>query len=207
MPGPPDMTRSAATPGTMPEHQPSGGPPAGRLGMILFLAALGVLFASSMTGYLVVRSQAVAWPPAGSPRLPGGLWLSTLLLLASSGSMQLALSGAKAGKAAALRNGLTVTLVLGLVFLANQLLNWQHFLTAHHLPPQKNLYAFTFYLLTGLHAAHVVGGLAALGVTVAHAGQGRYSPADHAGVEYMSMYWHFLGAVWLVMFGVLLVAA
>jgi cytochrome c oxidase subunit 3 len=175
--------------------------------MILFLAALGVLFAASMTGYLVVRSRAVAWPPEGSPRLPGGLWLSTLVLLASSGTMHWALGAAKAGKQAALRHGLVVTLALGLAFLVNQLLNWQHFLTAHNLPPQKNLYAFTFYLLTGLHGAHVVGGLAALGVTIAHAGQRRYTPTNHAGVEYASMYWHFLDAVWLVMFGVLLVAA
>jgi cytochrome c oxidase subunit 3 len=175
--------------------------------MILFLVALGVLFAASMAGYLVVRSRAVTWPPEGSPRLPGGLWLSTLVLLVSSGTMFLAQGAAKAGKRTALRNGLLATLGLGLLFLLNQLLNWQHFVTAHHLPPQRNLYAFTFYMLTGLHAAHVIGGLAALGVTTAHAGQGRYTAADRAGVDYMSMYWHFLGAVWLVMFVVLLFAA
>ncbi len=202
-----ESNRSPAKTGA-PEAGPTGGGlTAGRLGMILFLAALGMLFVASLTGYLVVRSRAVTWPPEGSPRLPGGLWLSTLVLLVSSGTMFLAQGAAKAGRDKALRNALIGTLGLGLLFLLNQFLSWQHFVTAHHLPPQRNLYAFTFYMLTGLHAAHVIGGLAALTVTAAHAARGRYRPADHAGVEYMSMYWHFLGAVWLVMFLVLLSAA
>ena len=181
--------------------------PEARLGMILFLAALGMLFAATMTGYLVVRSRAAQWPPAGSPPLPGGLWISTLILLVSSASMQWALHAARAGKTAALRHGLHLTLLLGLVFLANQQHNWRHFLTADHLPPQANLYAFTFYLLTGLHGAHVIGGLIGLGITVGRATQGRYARESHGGIERMAMYWHFLGAVWVVMFLVLLTAA
>jgi cytochrome c oxidase subunit III len=180
--------------------------PDARLGMFLFLAALGMLFAATLTGYLVVRTRAGAWPPAGSPRLPGGLWLSTVVLLLSSGTMQRALVAARAGREAALRNALHLTLILGLVFLANQQYNWQHFLAAHHLPPQANLYAFTFYMLTGLHSAHVIGGLVGLAFTVGRAGQGRYTAASWAGVERMTIYWHFLDAAWLVMFFLLLVA-
>lgn len=180
---------------------------AGKLAMRLFLIALGVLFAASMAGYLVVRLRAAEWPPAGSPRLPGGLWISTLLLLGSSGTMAGALAAIRDGHSAALRNWLYATGLLGVAFLVSQVLAWQSLVTTHHLPAQKNLYAFTFYLLSGLHGAHVLGGLVPLGITAARAARQRYTAASHEGVEYLSMYWHFLDAVWLVMFVVLMLAA
>jgi cytochrome c oxidase subunit 3 len=177
------------------------------LGMRLFLLALGMLFAAAMVGYLVVRLRAPEWPPAGSPRLPGGLWISTAVLLLSSGTMAAALGAARNGRAAAARNAFLITFVLGVVFLISQFVNWQHLVVAHHLPANKNLYAFTFYLLSGLHGAHVVGGLIPLAITTVRAGRGRYTSRDHAGAEYMSMYWHFLDVVWILMFVVLQVAA
>jgi heme/copper-type cytochrome/quinol oxidase subunit 3 len=66
-----------------------------------------------------------------------------------------------------------------------------------------SLYAFGFYVLTGLHALHVIGGLVPLGITTAHARRGAYTASSHAGVDFIAMYWHFLGAVWLVLFVVL----
>jgi heme/copper-type cytochrome/quinol oxidase subunit 3 len=59
---------------------------------------------------------------------------------------------------------------------------------------------FTFYLLTGLHALHVIGGMVLLGAVTAKAFAGRYSATYHPGVTYAAMYWHFLDVVWLVMF-------
>ncbi|MFH1681903.1 MAG: cytochrome c oxidase subunit 3 [Candidatus Eisenbacteria bacterium] len=67
------------------------------------------------------------------------------------------------------------------------------------------LFGFTFYMLTGLHAAHVLGGLIALAVVTARAHRGAYSAADHAGIELCARYWHFLDIVWIVLFAVLLV--
>jgi cytochrome c oxidase subunit III len=175
--------------------------------MKLFLVALGVLFAASMVGYLVVRLRAPAWPPAGSPRLPGGLWISTALLLLSSLTMHLALGQARRGRSTPLRNWLLLTSLLGFFFLVSQILNWVRLVTVAHLPAQANLFAFTFYMLSGLHGAHVLGGLIPLGITAAHAHRGRYTAEEHEGVVHLSMYWHFLDVVWLVMFAVLMVAA
>jgi cytochrome c oxidase subunit 3 len=121
--------------------------------------------------------------------------------------MAAALGAARSGRPSAARNGLLVTFALGVVFLVSQVLNWQHLIVAHDLPAQKNLYAFTFYLLSGLHGAHVIGGLVPLGIATVRAGRGRYSAESHAGVEYISMYWHFLDVVWIVMFLVLQIAA
>lgn len=204
---PPGGTALAAPPAPSAPPAPPAASRLGRLGMTLFLVALGVLFAASMVGYLVVRLRAATWPPEGSPRLPAGMWVSTTILLLSSLTMHLALARARRGHAAALRNWLLTTACLGAAFLASQLLNWSHLIAGHHLRAQANLYAFTFYMLTGLHGAHVVGGLIPLGLTATRANQGRYTPESHEGIVHMSMYWHFLDAVWLVMFVVLMAAA
>lgn len=193
-------------PPSAPEGRVSG-MSAGKLGMFLFLVALGMLFAASMVGYLVVRLRAPSWPPAGSPRLPGGLWISTLVLLASSLTIHLAVRSARAGMPGRTRNWLGTTTLLGLAFLVSQILNWAHLVLAQNLPVQANLYAFTFYMLSGLHGAHVLGGLIPLGITAVRAGRGRYTSDSHEGVQYVSMYWHFLDGVWLVMFTVLMIAA
>jgi cytochrome c oxidase subunit III len=198
-------------PGDRPAAPSPAAPPGslrlGRLGMKLFLVALSVLFAASIVGYLAVRLRAPAWPPEGSPRLPGGLWVSTVILLVSGLTMRLALGQARRGRSRELRNWLLITGLLGVSFLISQLLNWSHLIAGQHLRTQANLYAFTFYMLTGLHGAHVVGGLIPLGLTTARANQGRYTAEAHEGVVHMSTYWHFLDAVWLVMFVVLMVAA
>ena len=72
---------------------------------------------------------------------------------------------------------------------------------------RTNLYGFLFYLLTGLHALHVVGGLVPLAVTTARAWQGKYTAVAHAGVEHVALYWHFLDVIWLVLFGVLVLTS
>jgi cytochrome c oxidase subunit III len=181
-------------------------PGAGKLGMTLFLAALSVLFAASITGYLVVRSRAAVWPPPGMPRLPSGLWISTLIILLSSATVETALRAARGGRQASLRRAILMTLILGVAFLVSQTINWSGLISVRF-TAQANLYAFTFYMLTGLHAAHVIGGLIPLGIVTRNAYAGRYSPDRSEGVLYVRMYWHFLAAVWLVMFVLLIVAA
>lgn len=175
---------------------------AGKFGMRLFLAALTMLFGASLIGYLVVRSRAASWPPPGIPRLPAGLWASTVILLLGSITIAWALRSARRDRQELLRAALLITLLLGVLFLASQTLNW-FYLVLLHLPKRANLYAFTFYMLTGLHALHVVGGLILLAYVTVRAHQGRYSPASHAPLAHCATYWHYLDAVWLVLFTVL----
>jgi cytochrome c oxidase subunit 3 len=172
--------------------------------MRLFLASLAVLFAASLAGYLVVRLRSPEWPPPGSPPLPRGLWVSTLVLLASARTMRRAEHAARAGRPGALRSGLAATLVLGLVFFSLQMRNWW-VLAAADAASGKTLFGFTFYMLTGLHAAHVLGGLLALGVVLRRARTGAYDAGEVAGVSSSALYWHFLDVVWLVLFAVLLI--
>ena len=178
----------------------------GRLGMRLLLLALGVLFAATLSGYLAIRGRAEAWPPPGVPRLPGTLWISTVLIVASSFSVQWAVRGIRRGLQGPLRLGLALTAALGVAFLVSQTLNWFG-LVAINFTAKTNLYGFLFYLLTALHAVHVLGGLVPLGGVTACAYKGQYTAERHNPVEYTAMYWHFLDVVWLVLFAVLLLTS
>lgn len=171
----------------------------GQLGMRLFLLSLTVLFAASMVGIVVVRAKAAAWPPAGAPQLPAGLWLSTGLILLSSWTMSAACRSFARGAGTVAARYLLATTLLAFVFLANQTLAWKALWPAFGVRAAA-LYAFSFLLLTLLHALHVVGGVVSLGVVTWKA---RRATLSSQGLSYAAMYWHFLTVVWLVIFALL----
>jgi len=173
-----------------------------RLAMRLFLASLGMLFAAGLVGYLVIRLRAPEWPPPGSPGLPAGLWLSTGLVLASSAAMLLAERAARRGRRRAPGRWLVCALLLTLGFLAAQVLNWMQ-VAAAAVFPQESLAAFGFFVLTFLHALHVVGGLVPLIVVTLRAREGGYAGAGREGLHHVGMYWHFLAITWIAIFAVL----
>ena len=179
-------------------------PGAGLLGMKLLLASLSMLFLASLMGFLVIRSRAEVWPPANMPKFPSGLWISTLLILISSGTIQWGLRSVRRDRQEALRRAMILTTVLGVAFLVCQAMNWLSLVRANF-TAAANLYAFMFYMMTGLHAAHVIGGIVLLSIVTAKAFQGRYSPEFHPGVIYSAMYWHFLDVVWVIVFFVLVI--
>ncbi len=193
---------------------------AGALGMWIFLVALGVLFAASIVGYVVIRINAQQagepWPPAGAVDLPDTLWLSTLIIIVSSVTMQAALEAVRRNWRRTLPIALIVTSLLGLLFLGLQVDAWRDIdvpavapattpISAYEVSPEARtrFYYGMFIILSGLHALHVVGGLIPLGVVTVKALRGAYGSAKRSGVSYTTMYWHFLGAVWIVLFAVL----
>jgi cytochrome c oxidase subunit 3 len=159
-----------------------------RVGMAIFLGALAMMFAALLLAYAIVRAQAPAWPPAGTPPLPRGvLACNTLLLVAAS----VALRRARAG----------VALALGAAFLVAQGLVWRG-LAAAGLGPASGIYGSVFFALSGFHALHVLGGLVALVAVwararrAAGAGPGAAAPA----LRLVATYWDFVLAVWLVLY-------
>lgn len=170
--------------------------------MALFLASLAMGLGAVIVFYIIMWQRAPVWPPPGTPSLPRGLWLSTALLLAASGTLHAALRSVRRNQRFALRTWLAFTLVLAIGFLVSQIASWGVAVAAH-MPPGLNMFAITFYLLTGLHGLHIIGGLVPLLIVNVRASRGRYSPTDHAGLTYCALYWHFLDIVWLVMFGLL----
>jgi len=186
-----------------PSPDPASGAEArGAMGMRLFLLALGILFAASMLGYVLIRFSPRS-PAAGTLHLPPLLLLSTMLMLASSFTMQRALAAGRRADTAALRRSMLMTLVLAGAFILVQTPALLSLLGQH----QKfrgsglGLYGLIFFLIL-LHALHVAGGIVALVRAAAGAWGG---PAVHnqPALRYASMYWHFLDGVWLALFAVL----
>jgi cytochrome c oxidase subunit 3 len=183
------------------ERRLNGGLSVRRLAMRLLLASLGMLFAAGLVAHLVIRVRSEAWPPEGSPGLPGGLWSSTLLLFVLSLVLVAAVRAARGSKRRRARRLLAAAGVLGFGFLLSQAANWTG-LIAQGFVPRESLFAFAFYVLTFLHGVHVIGGLPPLAVTAVRAGTGRYD-GDTEPVELVASYWHFLGITWLAIFAVL----
>ena len=178
----------------------------GMMGFGLFLASLGMLFGASMVAYLIIRVRADAWPPPGMPSLPAGLWVGTLLLITSSGTVEWARRSVRAGRQTLVGPLMAATWLLGIAFLAAQVINWTALLGAE-VSASTNLYGFTFYTMTGLHGVHVIGGLLPMTVVTFKALRGAYTAQSHGGIAYSAVYWHFLDVVWLVMFAAMVIAA
>ncbi len=177
--------------------------------MRLFLGSLAVLFGSSIVGYVAIRVLGID-EPLDMPPLPGGLWLSTVLLLVSSVTMQHAVVAVRRGRLGTMLAELVVTTALALAFLAVQTVCWAAWaepMRAAIGQTEQRFMLTAFYVLTGLHALHVIGGLVPLAVITTRAAAGRYTPERHAGIVYTAMYWHFLDGMWLVIFITLLIGA
>lgn len=176
-------------------HVPPG---TGTLGMVLFLIALGMLFGASLLGYLIIRLRLPA-----TIHLPGGLWVSTALMLTSSYTIHRALQNVRHERQTPFRKALVVTLLLAVGFLLVQAPSLTALLREHgrQLADGQGVYlhALVFFLIL-LHAAHLVGGLIPLAVVSHQAHAGRYDHEHHAPVWYLALYWHFLDGVWVTMF-------
>jgi heme/copper-type cytochrome/quinol oxidase subunit 3 len=171
---------------------------AGTLGMILFLVALGVLFASSMLGYFAIRIVHNSGAAGSAMHLPPLLWLSTVVIITSSVTMSRALAAIRNERLGALRSNLHYTLALAITFIAIQTPAMIRLLQMHRATPQT-LYGLLFFLIL-LHAAHVLGGVVALVMVTRGARRRAYDHEHHAPVRNATWYWHFLDVVWLVMF-------
>lgn len=177
---------------------------AGVFGMLAFIVSLAMLFAATILGVIVVRlGDDGAWPPPGLPGLPVLLAVSTVVLIVSSGTMWLADAAARRGDAPRLSRWMTATFVLALAFLGMQGLAWWQLIAAS-VELTDHLYAWTVYVLTALHALHVLGGIGPMAIVVHRARRYGYTIENHRGVTYVGLYWHFLDAAWLGLYATLL---
>jgi cytochrome c oxidase subunit 3 len=173
--------------------------PTAKIGLGVFLAVVGTLFALLISAYSM-RMEMGEWRPAPVPKL---LWLNTGMLILSSGALQWAQVAARRGRQDGVRAGLLAGGVFALAFLAGQLIAWRQLDVAGYYMTANPAAAF-FYLITGVHGLHLLGGLVALGRTMDKAWQGVAAGEVRLSVELCATYWHFLLFVWLVLFGLLL---
>lgn len=175
-------------------------------GMVLFLLSDVATFSAGFVYYAFVRVG--AWPPEHLPSLLGSLVVvNTLLLLASSVTLHYGHAALERGNRRRFLGLLAVTVLMGVVFLAGQVVEYYEFVVNEGFTLSSGAFASAFFGLTGLHGLHVSLGVVLLALTLARALRGHYSEERDASVRTASLYWHFVDAVWVFLVAVLYVGA
>ena len=174
--------------------------PAKLVALGTFLAVVTSVFGLFLSAYMM-RMELTDWVPLAEPGL---LWGNTVVLVFASIAFQRARNLGQSGEIGKLRLPLLAGGALTVLFLVGQLWVWQHLNASGYYAATNPANAF-FYLLTGLHGLHLIGGLWVWGKAVA-----RMNPESNAGrlqlsVELCTVYWHYLLLVWLALFALLLV--
>ncbi len=169
------------------------------VGLRLFLGVVTVLFTLLVVSYFG-RMAFADWRALPEPWL---LWLNTGTLIASSLAFQVALVAARRGHLVRVKDGLTTGGIFALAFLIGQFLVWQQLVALGYFAQENPANAF-FYVLTGLHALHLLGGLVAWGRTIAKLRRGIALAQLCLSVELCTVYWHFLLLIWMALFALLI---
>ena len=164
-----------------------------RLGVLLVCGAVTTFFAALVIAYYWRKASPGVWDQIALPRT---LWISTAIIAASSLTFETARRAYRRGLHALSARLILITGCLGAAFLVAQFTAWRA-LVAQGAYMTRNPYSSFFYIFTGLHAAHLLGGLVALGVLIF----GR-DPRREI-IDAAAYYWHFLLALWIVLFLVL----
>lgn len=172
--------------------------PAAKMALWVFLAVATSLFVLFVSAY-AMRLNLTDWTPLPRPRL---LMLNTAFLVGASLAMQWAVHAARRADRHQVRRGMWVSGLLTFGFLAGQLFVWKQFKDAGYFVATSAASSF-FYLLTAVHGLHVLGGLVAWARASVRAWRGTDPARIRLGVELCATYWHFLLAVWVVLYALL----
>ncbi len=175
-------------------------PSRGVMAMACLIVAESAIFIIFVVAYLYYIGRDVNGPtPREVLEIP---WFGTVCLLSSSIFIMLAERAIEHGKMAAFTGWWAFTMLLGLIFLGDTANEWYKLIVHDHLTIHTNLFGTTFYSLVGLHASHVIVGLIMMFVVLVFALGRRVHPAHADRVKVLAMYWHFVDAVWVVVFSV-----
>jgi cytochrome c oxidase subunit 3 len=174
------------------------------LGMLLFIVSEIMFFAGLFAAYFSLRTATGIWPPEGNGAFelhsevlfPA---IMTSLLVLSSVTCQIAVWRIRKGDRQGMNRALLMTVLLGVTFLIGQAYDY----TQLGFGIADGVFGSTFYVLTGFHGAHVLGGVLMLTVCLYRGGLGQFSAEHHDMVEATSIYWHFVDVVWLLLFALL----
>jgi cytochrome c oxidase subunit III len=177
----------------------------GKVGMACLIIAESSIFTIFVVAYLFYAGKSLTGPtPHEVLETP---IFNTICLLSSSLTIHFAARFLHLGRRGAFLGLWILTLVLGGVFLLGTGVEWSRLIYERGFTISTNLFGTTYYSLVGLHATHVVAGLIMLSIVAIFALAGRVGPEQAPRVEVLSMYWHFVDAVWVVVFTVVYVLA
>ena len=171
-----------------------------RLGVLVFIGAESMFFATLISALFVLRVGIPVWPPPLEPRLPIVLTgINTVILLASSVAVAVAMRALRRGERRPAVRRLGIAAALGTLFLAVQGSEWIR-LVGFGLTLASGVYGLTFYTLIGFHALHVFGALVWLSTTAALVARGRLGARRASPVQACAMYWHFVVGLWPILY-------
>ena len=200
------MTQAATTFPAPPPIVPEHGLSSAEWGMIGFLLSEVAFFSTLIVTYVTFLGKDIVGPtPARALSLPLVIGTTTCLLLSS-----LVIHVAERALARGQRNQFCLlwgaTILLGATFLLGTAFEWFELIFIKRLTISRNLFGTTYYTLVGFHAVHVTGGVIAMLIVLGLALRGKVTEKNQTGVELVSWYWHFVDAVWVVVFLVVYVA-
>jgi heme/copper-type cytochrome/quinol oxidase subunit 3 len=171
-----------------------------KLGMWVFLGSEVMFFTALIGAYIILRvAHPEAWQPPGEVLNVPLTAINTFLLICSSVTMVKAFAAIQDGNLAGLKRWLIATVLIGAGFVGVQIFEYMHLVSAGFVP-SEGLYGSTFYTMTGFHGFHVTVGVICMIFVTWRAFRGKYSAADHRGVEVVGLYWHFVDLVWIILF-------
>jgi cytochrome c oxidase subunit III len=171
-----------------------------KLGVIGLIVTESALFTIFVTAYLFYIGKSATGPyPQEVLDLP---ILATICLLSSSLTVMLAERAFRRGDTGGFQFWWLITILLAMEFLGSTALEWRRLIFKDHLTIATNLFGTTFYSLVGLHASHVIVGLILLTLVLVLSLRGHVTPAHAEHLEMLSWYWHFVDAVWVIVFTV-----
>ncbi|MCZ6888168.1 MAG: cytochrome c oxidase subunit 3 [Gammaproteobacteria bacterium] len=186
--------------GVADHHPGSFAVPNQKVGLVVFLAIVAVLFFLFGAAYHMRIALSNDWVAMPEPPL---LWMNTGVLVLCSVIFEIARGAAHRGRITRMKQTFFIAGGLTLVFLTGQLVVWNQLVDVGYLAASNPANAF-FYMITGTHAVHLLGGLVAWGRAAVKMGPNGDLSASRTSVDVCALYWHFLLLVWLVMFALLL---
>jgi cytochrome c oxidase subunit III len=167
------------------------------LGMVVFVASEAMFFATFFGAYFTIYSVNPVWPPAGFPHLkPELATVLTVLLVTSSVTLQVGVRAIRRDRTRVMLVWLGLTILLGAGFLGLQLYDY----SLLGFGVRDGIFGSLFYVMTGLHMAHVFGGVVFLVLVLVQGVGGQLTGAHHDSIEAGSIYWHFVDVVWICLF-------
>jgi cytochrome c oxidase subunit 3/cytochrome o ubiquinol oxidase subunit 3 len=173
-----------------------------RWGMIAFLASEVAFFSTLITAYLTFLGQDKVGPTPREALSLGLVLVTTACLLASSATIHQAERLLRQGSWPGFCLWWAATIGLGIVFLLGTVYEWNELITRHQLTISRNLFGTTYYTLVGFHGVHVTGGVVVMLIVLGLALARGAASISEVGVALVAWYWHFVDAVWVVVFTV-----
>ena len=187
------METMPATAGDAPWTLPS----AGKVGMFALIGAESAIFVIFITAYAFYLGRSVSGP---TPEILSPPIFLSACLLSSSATIEASIVNLKRGNTRAFATLWFATLALGAIFLIGMGIEWRHLIVDERLTISTNLFGTTYSSLVGLHGFHVTVGLVLMALVALFAGLGKVSRDHESKLEVLSLYWHFVDAVWVVVF-------